>query len=225
MKTKESARKDVECVDPRSSLKEAALLMSAAGVASIPVVEEGRVVGTVTDRDILARTVAAGINPVEVTVGEIMTPRAVPFCPEDLETPISILVKSEQAAVRTYRLALDTLDSNAAARDLRRIRRDHEEAVRLLLEGTDEPDGGAAMSGLWLTFAEALEGAARRFGDTAVLKALKSGEELEIRDYHKALDDERVSAKVKDVICETLLPRAWSHVSTLERRLQPESAK
>ena len=82
MKIRDLMTKKVECLGPRSSLKKAAQLMNAADVGGIPVVEEGRVVGVLTDRDIVMRTVADGINPADATVGEIMTPRVI-RCGED----------------------------------------------------------------------------------------------------------------------------------------------
>ena len=270
MKIKDLMTREVECLDPRSSLKKAAQVMRRADVGSIPVVDGGRVVGVLTDRDIVLRTVAVGVNPLEASVGDVMTPKVIRCGEEDeaadaaalmslhhvrrvvvtddrggvagiialsdlaaaalaeddrSEASTASLVSSELAAVRTYRAALERLGGGRAGADLRRIEEDHEDAVRLLREGMSDPDRIAVSPLLWRAFADAIEkGAAKRYGDTAVLKALKSGEELEIRDYHQALNDERVSPEVKDVICETLLPRTWSHVSALERCLHPESS-
>jgi CBS domain-containing protein len=268
MKIRDLMTKKVECLGPRATLKRAAQLMNDADVGSIPVVEEGRVIGVLTDRDIVMRTVAEGINPADATVGEVMTPRVI-RCGEDddaeeaarimaahhvrrvvvtddggglagivaladlaaaalaeddaVEAPVASLVAGELAAVRTYREALEKMGAGPAAGELRRIESDHEDAVRLLRERLSDPDAGAGAPRLWRAFADAVErGAALRFGETAVLKALKSGEELEIRDYHQALNDERLSPELKDVICDTLLPRTWSHVSALERCLHPE---
>ena len=70
---------------PDSTAREAALLMKEHDCGLIPVVESGqsqRLVGTVTDRDIAVRGVAAGKGP-EVRVSELMTPRPVTAGPED----------------------------------------------------------------------------------------------------------------------------------------------
>ncbi len=48
---------------PKERLGEAAAAMSAAGVGSVVVVEDAKVVGIVTERDLL-RCVAAGADPV-----------------------------------------------------------------------------------------------------------------------------------------------------------------
>jgi CBS domain-containing protein len=54
-------------------LKEVAELMKKRNVGSIPIVETTRVVGLVTDRDIVVRSVAMGHDPNEVTAGDIMS--------------------------------------------------------------------------------------------------------------------------------------------------------
>lgn len=82
MKIRDLMTREVESVDPQSSLEEAAQLMSDADVGSIPVVEEGRVVGMLTDRDIVVRAIAAGLDPSETRAGDVMTPEVV-HCRED----------------------------------------------------------------------------------------------------------------------------------------------
>lgn len=124
MKIKELMTRNVECLDPRSSLIRAARLMSEANVGSLPVVERGHVIGVLTDRDIVVRTVAAGINPVDSTVGEAMTPEVV-HCHEedDVEDAAELMaayhirrvvVTNEQGGV-TGIVALADLATGAAA--------------------------------------------------------------------------------------------------------------
>jgi CBS domain-containing protein len=50
----------VRTVEPSQSLAEAAEIMKGEDVGSVPVVEDGRLVGIVTDRDIVIRAVAEG---------------------------------------------------------------------------------------------------------------------------------------------------------------------
>lgn len=82
MKIKDLMTRDVEAVDPMASLEEAAQLMSDADVGSVPVVDEGRVVGVLTDRDIVVRAVAAGLDLSDARAGDVMTPEVV-HCHED----------------------------------------------------------------------------------------------------------------------------------------------
>ncbi len=60
-------------VEANSSAKNAARMMNKFSVSSLIVSSEGDIVGIVTERDILARVVASGQNPEEVTVREIMS--------------------------------------------------------------------------------------------------------------------------------------------------------
>ena len=65
--------RDVETIAPDASLQQAAEAMEAMGVGSLPVCDGRRLVGTLTDRDIVIRGVATGRSPVEMVVRECMT--------------------------------------------------------------------------------------------------------------------------------------------------------
>jgi CBS domain-containing protein len=54
------------------SLREVAALMRDGDMGSIPVVENGKLVGIVTDRDIVVRAVADG-RSADVPIGDVMT--------------------------------------------------------------------------------------------------------------------------------------------------------
>ena len=56
-----------------SPVVEAARLMEREGVGSIPVCENGRLEGIVTDRDIAVRVVASGRDPRETRIADVMT--------------------------------------------------------------------------------------------------------------------------------------------------------
>jgi CBS domain-containing protein len=66
-----------------SSLKEAASLMREHDCGAIPVVENGKPVGIVTDRDIAIRVVAEGKNPADRSVGDIMSSPVITAHPTD----------------------------------------------------------------------------------------------------------------------------------------------
>jgi CBS domain-containing protein len=58
-----------ECVPERANLAEAARKMRDLGVGALPICgENDRLLGMVTDRDIVVRAVADGLNPAEVPV-------------------------------------------------------------------------------------------------------------------------------------------------------------
>ena len=65
---------DVECVTPETTLQQAAEMMAQHDVGLLPVVDgDQRLVGVVSDRDIVCRTVAQGRNPLEMSVGDAMS--------------------------------------------------------------------------------------------------------------------------------------------------------
>ena len=60
-------------INPAASVIQAALLMNEHRVGSLVVVEDGRVVGMFTERDVLQRVVAGRQNPESTRVSEVMT--------------------------------------------------------------------------------------------------------------------------------------------------------
>jgi CBS domain-containing protein len=63
----------IETIAPTSNVRECARKMDQVGVGLLPVSENGKLVGVVTDRDICCNVVAKGRDPAAVTVKEIMT--------------------------------------------------------------------------------------------------------------------------------------------------------
>jgi CBS domain-containing protein len=73
MKVRELMTKQPTTVEPNATLGEVATLMKQEDCGSIPVVEAGRLVGIVTDRDIVIRGVAAGLDPKTQRVSNVMS--------------------------------------------------------------------------------------------------------------------------------------------------------
>lgn len=73
MKVKDVMTKNVTYVNPATTVTETAHLMQMHNVGAIPVCDQSGVVGIVTDRDIVVRTVAPGKNPQMTTVKDVMT--------------------------------------------------------------------------------------------------------------------------------------------------------
>ncbi|HEX2980261.1 MAG TPA: CBS domain-containing protein [Anaerolineaceae bacterium] len=65
--------RNVEAITQDASVKEAAHMMKDINVGVLPVLEGKRVVGMITDRDIVVRAVAEGKDPDKVKAHEIMT--------------------------------------------------------------------------------------------------------------------------------------------------------
>jgi len=70
-------------VEPKATLGEVAVLMKQEDCGSIPVVENGRLVGIVTDRDIVIRGVAAGTDSKTQRVSTVMSADPVTVGPDD----------------------------------------------------------------------------------------------------------------------------------------------
>lgn len=79
MKVKEAMHKGVEWVAPDAPLPSIAKKMRQFDVGVIPVGENDRLVGMVTDRDITLRAVAQGKNASTLTAKDVMT-KGVTWC-------------------------------------------------------------------------------------------------------------------------------------------------
>jgi CBS domain-containing protein len=81
MKVREAMTRDVRLVKPEQPIREAAKLMADLDIGALPVQENDRLVGMITDRDIAVRAVGAGRGP-DTPVGEVMS-REIKYCYED----------------------------------------------------------------------------------------------------------------------------------------------
>jgi len=137
---------------------------------------------------------------------------------------LNSLLRGEIAATETYNQALEKFAGKSHEAALRRIRDEHRTTANLLrqhVRGHDgEPDTG---SGWWGGWAKFVEGAAKVFGETAALKALKEGEEHGINQYRDALDDRDLTPDCKSLISSQLLPQTQAHVSELDRLMKSGS--
>jgi len=82
MKIRELMTSNVELISPEAKLPEAAKKMADADIGILPVGENDRLVGMVTDRDIAIRGVAQGKNPARTKVRDVMTERVL-YCYDD----------------------------------------------------------------------------------------------------------------------------------------------
>jgi CBS domain-containing protein len=89
---REAMTASVSSVSPSQSLADAAEVMKGEDVGSVPVVEEGRLRGIVTDRDIVTRAVAERRDPQSVRVEEIASHDLVTVEPEqDLDEALALM--------------------------------------------------------------------------------------------------------------------------------------
>ena len=80
---KDAMTSDVKTAAPTQSLTDVARLMKQEDVGSIPVVDGERLVGVVTDRDIVVRGIADGSDPHAVKAGDIASRDVVTVRPDD----------------------------------------------------------------------------------------------------------------------------------------------
>jgi CBS domain-containing protein len=82
MQTRDVMTKTVECVPPTASLHEAARKMRQFDVGALPVCDNDRLIGMITDRDIAMRSVAREADVKLDSVKDTMTPHIV-YCFDD----------------------------------------------------------------------------------------------------------------------------------------------
>lgn len=76
---------DPLCCLPETPLPQVAKLMAENSCGAIPVVESAesrRPLGMITDRDVALRTVGRGLNPLEMTAGDVMTASPITIGPD-----------------------------------------------------------------------------------------------------------------------------------------------
>ena len=99
MRVSECMTPQVRMAGPDETIRQAAEMMAEADAGALPVAENDRLVGMITDRDIAVRAVAEGKGP-EAKVRDVMTAQ-VRYCYED-ETVEDVL--RNMADIRVRRL-------------------------------------------------------------------------------------------------------------------------
>lgn len=81
MKVKEAMTRDVRLVRPDQTIREAAHLMAELDIGCLPVEENDRMIGMITDRDIAVRAVSEGRGP-QTPIRDVMSTE-VKYCYDD----------------------------------------------------------------------------------------------------------------------------------------------
>src|SRR4051812_3774997 len=84
MRVSEAMTREVRVASPGQSIRDVAKIMAEIDAGSLPVGDNDRLVGMITDRDIAIRAVALGKGP-ETPVREVMSSDQVLYCYEDEE--------------------------------------------------------------------------------------------------------------------------------------------
>jgi CBS domain-containing protein len=88
MQVRQAMHKGVRWVDPDTPVAELAKLMREHDIGAIPIGENDRLVGMVTDRDIVCRAIALGLDPKTVRARDVMT-EGIVFCLEKQDLDVA----------------------------------------------------------------------------------------------------------------------------------------
>jgi len=136
---------------------------------------------------------------------------------------LNVLLRGELAAIETYKQALDKVDRAEGGAELKEIQKDHIDAANSLRRHVHQMGAQPDLaSGAWGAFAKAVEGAAKLFGNTAAIKALKEGEESGLKAYTEAANDASLPTECRTLITSTLLPQTRAHIPVLDRLMSKQ---
>src|SRR5574338_1654626 len=84
MRVSEAMTRDVRVATPGQSIRDVAKIMGEIDAGAMPVAENDRMIGMITDRDIAVRAVAQGKGP-DTPVRDVMSTERVLYCYYDEE--------------------------------------------------------------------------------------------------------------------------------------------
>ncbi|MDM0033611.1 MULTISPECIES: CBS domain-containing protein [Variovorax] len=87
------SRKHVTSLGPQASVRDAACIMTRANCGSVLVMEPpDKLLGILTERDLMTRVLAKGLDPEHTTAREVMTPNPICVPPETLVSDAVVLM-------------------------------------------------------------------------------------------------------------------------------------
>ena len=130
------------------------------------------------------------------------------------------ILKGEISAVETYVQALDRYGGEPGSAELLKIKDEHIAACNALRRLVHfEGKNPETHSGVWGSWAKAVEGTAQTLGKAAALKALKEGEEHGLREYENALEEDTLDSEAEDFARSVLIPQQKAHLASLDRMI------
>jgi CBS domain-containing protein len=139
MKVSEIMSRSVDLSAPTMTVREVAQRMKANDIGALPVGENDRLVGMITDRDIAVRVVAEGKDPTSCTVREAMS-EGIYYCSEDSSVEDAARIMAEH---QVHRLPVVNQDKRmvgiVATADIARA--GVGSAEKRAMEGISEPSG------------------------------------------------------------------------------------
>lgn len=134
MQVKEIMTTNIAVIGPNNSVLDAAKVMQAHNVGSIPVCQEnGKVVGIVTDRDIVVRNIANNGDPKTTLIKDMMTVEVITAEPS-MDIDLASKIMAQNKIRRLPVIQNDSLVGMIAIGDLATRHLLHEEAGSALSE-------------------------------------------------------------------------------------------
>ena len=138
--------RDAMTENPRSigasaSVVEAARLMREGDIGSLPITEDEKLVGMITDRDITTRVVAEAADPSTTSVGDVYSRDLISVEPDsDLEQAVELMARHQ---VRRLPVVEDgRLVGIVAQADVALTLKENEQKTGELVEAISEPSEG-----------------------------------------------------------------------------------
>jgi CBS domain-containing protein len=138
--------RDAMTENPRSigasaSVVEAAQVMRDQHIGSLPITDDEKLIGMITDRDITTRVVAQAADPTTTSVGDVYSQDLVSVEPDkDLEEAVQLMASHQ---VRRLPVVEDgRLVGIVAQADIALALTENEQRTGELVEAISEPSGG-----------------------------------------------------------------------------------
>lgn len=142
MNVQQVMTRDVKVGRPDEPIEEIARVMASEDLGSLPIAEDGRLLGLITDRDIVVRGVALGLGPMTQAL-EVMSMKIL-YCFED--QPVEE-VASRMADHQVRRLpVVDRNNRLVGIVALADLARSDEGAAGTALQGVSQPVGAQPRS-------------------------------------------------------------------------------
>ena len=138
MKIRDVMSADVRVCRPDDTIREAATTMIEIDAGALPVADNDRLIGMITDRDIAVRDIAQG-HGADCKVSDVMTSDVV--CAKDTDDVLAIAQQMSDKQVRRMPVvdAMEQLVGMVSLGDLSREQQDS--AAATALEGVSAPGG------------------------------------------------------------------------------------
>jgi uncharacterized protein (TIGR02284 family) len=134
---------------------------------------------------------------------------------------LNSFLRGEISAVETYRQALEKVNQPQVRTQLQDCLQSHAQRVNALSDQIRTLGGSpATSSGVWGSFAKAVEAGAKTFGESAAIAALEEGEDHGRNDYRR--DVSKLDPSTKQFIQSSIIPeqqRTHDAMSALKKTL------